>query len=67
MASKRALRWRECRRKRQFPSLYAARKAAEFYHRFFTGELHAYACRFCQAWHVGHIPFPEHRTRREHF
>ena len=49
-------RLRSCAHKIAHPSRAAARHVARLTGRENrgTGRLHAYACRFCGMWHVGH-------------
>ena len=67
MSSKRAIRRRECGRKRSYPTLSCAFKAVVEYARRYGAQLSPYPCRFCNKWHIGHLPYPEHRTRRKQF
>jgi hypothetical protein len=67
MSSKRGVRRRECGRKCSYSTLSCAVEAAAVYARRYGEELGPYLCRFCNRWHIGHLPYPEHRTRRKQF
>jgi hypothetical protein len=67
MSSKRALRRRECGRKRSYPTLHRALEAVAKYAQLYGEELGPYLCTLCNTWHIGHHQYPEHRTRRAQF
>jgi len=56
MASKRAIRRRSCERKRRYPTEAEARRGAAAINRRQPDKVHAYPCRFCASFHVGHPP-----------
>jgi hypothetical protein len=57
VSSRRRLRRRSCIRKHRYPTgAVAARAAAAIQARrpATPAPLHAYPCRFCAGWHIGH-------------
>lgn len=65
MASKRNIRRKSCEGKQQYGSLSdaiaASRKAVW---RTDGDAIHAYKCRFCGHWHIGHPPAKNLRAMR---
>lgn len=60
MASKRRLRRNVCSRKRRYASFEEAQmNAGRAMQRsgYTTGWMHAYRCKLCQGWHIGHPPY----------
>ena len=54
ISSMEAFRLRSCGSKVPHPTRRAAKHAARAAATHGLGRMHAYACRFCGRWHVGH-------------
>ena len=46
-------KWHECGRKKRYDELGARIAASELQRK--GDDVHHYKCRFCIAWHVGHV------------
>lgn len=56
MASKRHIRRKQCSGKVKYGSMDAANIVVDNWHKHGDTFIHAYECKFCGQYHIGHMP-----------